>query len=135
MADARHFQQSVSRRVAWNCAALHEKRVHAVEYDRESRGEFSEHTCLPARVNAKHCENRAWQLNDFRSPFVASTDEMRAVKAAPRLVAVLFGLATLLVFETSAFGDVGAQTKTNPGAPGAVVVAIICYLARKEPIG
>jgi hypothetical protein len=48
---------------------------------------------------------------------------MRAV-TAPRLVAVLFGLAILLVFEASAFGDVGAQTKTNPGAPAAVVATI-----------
>ena len=48
---------------------------------------------------------------------------------------MLFGLATLLVFEASAFGDVGAQAKTNPGPPGVIVVAIICYLARKGPIG
>jgi hypothetical protein len=74
------------------------------------------------------------QQRGFCLLLVVFADAMRVV-TAPRLVAVLFGLATLLVFEASAFGDVGAQTKTNPGPPAAIVVAIICYLARKEPIG
>ena len=33
------------------------------------------------------------------------------------------------------FASAAAQTKTNPGPPAALVVAILCYALRKQPIG
>jgi hypothetical protein len=51
------------------------------------------------------------------------------------LLPSVLALAILLVTQASAFGDTGAQTKTNPAAGAAVVIAIICYSARKKPIG
>ena len=57
------------------------------------------------------------------------------MNAIPRLIAVLLGLATLLVTQASLFGDAGAQTHTNTGPPAAVAVTIIWYMARQQPIG
>src|SRR5438874_50039 len=57
------------------------------------------------------------------------------MNAFPRLAAVSLDLATILVTQISVFGDAGAQTHTNPGPPAAVAIAIICYTARKQPIG
>ncbi len=53
------------------------------------------------------------------------------VDPVPRFVSVFL----LLLTQASVFASAAAQTKTNPGPPGAVVVGIICYLARKQPIG
>jgi hypothetical protein len=53
------------------------------------------------------------------------------VDAVPRFVAVFL----LLLTQASVFASTAAQTKTNPGPPGVVLIAIICFLARKQPIG
>jgi Protein of unknown function (DUF2569) len=53
------------------------------------------------------------------------------VDAVSRLFAVLL----LVLAQASVFANTTAQTKTNPGPPVVVVVAIICFLARKQPIG
>ena len=65
----------------------------------------------------------------FFSLSAARVVEMRAVKTVPRLVAVL-----LVFTQASVLASTAAQTKTNP-TPLALVVGIICYLARKQPIG
>jgi S1-C subfamily serine protease len=53
------------------------------------------------------------------------------VDPVPRFVSVFL----LLLTQASVFASAAAQTKTNPGPPGVIVVGIICYLARKQPIG
>jgi hypothetical protein len=50
---------------------------------------------------------------------------------APRLIAALL----LLITQAPVFASAAAQTKTNPGPPAALVVAILCYALRKQPIG
>jgi S1-C subfamily serine protease len=50
---------------------------------------------------------------------------------APRLIAALL----LVITQASVFASAAAQTKTNPGPAAALVVAILCYAVRKQPIG
>lgn len=51
--------------------------------------------------------------------------------AVPRLVAVFL----LVLAQISLFASTTPQSTTHPGPPGAVIIAIICVLARKQPIG
>jgi hypothetical protein len=44
-------------------------------------------------------------------------------------------LSILLALEASAFAETGAQSKSAPVAGGGWLVAAICYVARKKPIG